>query len=718
MMTMLLGTAALWARPGYNKPVDVVQPDGTTVTLLMHGDEFLSYMTTTDGYTVVKGANGFYCYAEKQGGTLKATAMVAKNAAERSAEEQAFLVGKQKGIHADLTAAAKQFKAQAAQLYAHNYEQPSNGKRRITTIWPRINYDNFKGLVILVNWNDKSFKTDNPQELYQKLTSEKNYQDDSKTYYPVSVTGSARDYFSDNSMGIFDPQFDVVGPVNIDYSCTYPHPKDADGNVDSGFDRRFFKIIKAVLDAVNSTVNFADYDLNSDGNIDMIYFIFAGYGSYVQGNSSDYLWPHANDFTGIPSSYTGIPSYDGKKFGRYACSVEIQDYEAYAAQHQWLDGIGTICHEFSHVLGLADHYDVNYEENGQAPTAGSWDVMDGGADHNYGLTPAGYNAFERHMLGFGEPTVLDVAGTYQLEAFNTSNQSFIVKTAKNNEEFYLENRQKTKWDSHLPGHGLLVWRADTSKPSIWKSNSVNISPTAMYFELYGNKAVSSFDLNGTIYPDWGTKKAAIDLYSITETDGVVTFEAGKDLYPNIVEDFENSPMTDADATDVEGKFCKWSLANAKIVQAGTYGNGTHVVEINRNGTLTSSALPYGLRTLQFTIQNGSTKIRFTPRVSTDGTTWTNLAAAKDITKNKSQEYSFQNIPAGSMIQFFVQSSSSSVSAYIDDIQISLPKDATGIDEARMAKNATSGNTYNLAGQRVNNGYKGLVIKNGKKHMNK
>ena len=156
MMTMLLGTAALWARPGYNKPVDVVQPDGTTVTLLMHGDEFLSYMTTTDGYTVVKGANGFYCYAEKQGGTLKATAMVAKNAAERSAEEQAFLVGKQKGIHADLTAATKQFKTQAAQLYAHNYEQPSEGKRRITTIWPRINYGRALTMIISRDWSSWS----------------------------------------------------------------------------------------------------------------------------------------------------------------------------------------------------------------------------------------------------------------------------------------------------------------------------------------------------------------------------------------------------------------------------------------------------------------------------------------------------------------------------------------------------------------------------------
>ena len=722
MMTMLLGTAALWARPGYNKPVDVVQPDGTTVTLLMHGDEFLSYMTTTDGYTVVKGANGFYCYAEKQGGTLKATAMVAKNAAERSAEEQAFLVGKQKGIHADLTAATKQFKTQAAQLYAHNYEQPSNGKRRITTIWPRINYDNFKGLVILVNWNDMTFKTDNPQEFYQKLTSEKNYQDDSRTYYPVSVTGSARDYFSDNSMGIFDPQFDVVGPVNIDYSCTYPHPKNSAGNEDEGFDGRFYKIIKAVLDGVNSNVNFADYDLNSDGNIDMIYFIFAGYGSYVQGNSSDYLWPHANDLTGVPSWYTGLPSYDGKKFGRYACSVELQDYEGYAAQHQWLDGIGTICHEFSHVLGLADHYDVNYEENGLAPTAGSWDVMDGGADHNYGLTPAGYNAFERHMLGFGEPTVLDVAGTYQLEPFNTSNQSFMVKTAKNNEEFYLENRQKTKWDSHLPGHGLLVWRADTSKPSIWKSNSVNISPTAMYFELYGNKAVSSFDLNGTIYPDWGTKKAAIDLYSITETDGVVTFEAGKDLYPNIVEDFENSPMTDADATDVEGKFCKWTLDNAAIVDnTDGYGNGQHVLKMMRSGKLISSALEQGIRTMKFTVKNKSNyQLRFKVKVSTNGTNWTELGSTTTIAKNKDVELSFNSIAEGSYLQFEMLASNNAAVCYIDDINVSLTKaPSTDIKQiANSQKLTANGQTYNLAGQRVDANFKGIVIKNGRKIINK
>ena len=90
-MMMMLGTVTSWARPGYTKPVDVIQPDGTTLTLLMRGDEYLSFMTTTDGYTVIKGEDGFYRYAEKENEGLKATAFIAKNPDERQADEQAFL---------------------------------------------------------------------------------------------------------------------------------------------------------------------------------------------------------------------------------------------------------------------------------------------------------------------------------------------------------------------------------------------------------------------------------------------------------------------------------------------------------------------------------------------------------------------------------------------------------------------------------------------------
>lgn len=60
LFMLTLTTLQTWARPGWQKPVDVIQPDGTTVTLLMHGDEFLHFMTTTDGYTVVRGTDGYY----------------------------------------------------------------------------------------------------------------------------------------------------------------------------------------------------------------------------------------------------------------------------------------------------------------------------------------------------------------------------------------------------------------------------------------------------------------------------------------------------------------------------------------------------------------------------------------------------------------------------------------------------------------------------------
>ena len=733
MVVMLLVTTSLLARPGYTKPVDVLQPDGTMVTLLMHGDEFFSYMTTVDGYTVVKGDDGFYRYAEKQNGELKATTFIAKNADLRTAPEQAFLAGMKKGLHANVSETSKEMRAMAAKMYSPRYATMGNARRAITpgAISERIDYNNFKGLVILVNWNDKAFQINNPQEFYQKLTSQKNFTDDSKAVYPFNVKGSARDYFFDNSMGIFDPTFDVVGPVTINYSCTYPEPKDLNGNVNPWYMTRMINILKAVMDKVNPTVDFSKYDLNNDGFIDMVYLVFAGYGSYVQGNSNKYLWPHANDFsakaytsgTTTYADYYGMTGYDGKKFGRYACSVEIQDYEALAAQHSYPDGIGTICHEFSHVLGLADHYDTDYDDNGVGVTPGEYDIMDAGADHNQGLCPVGYNSFERKILGFGDNSIKTLeAGDYQLEPFNTSNVAYIVNTAKNGEVFYVENRQRTGWDECIPGAGLLVWRADTSNPQKFISNTVNNKPGEECFQILGKAPISSLDLTSENNEVWNKKGAVIDLYDITNANGVISFTAGTDVYPILVEDFENTPLADVNTSGLSGKLSTWNIDNAKIVasQPG-YGNGMRMVEFSSLGKLTSAALSKNIRTLKFTIVNGGKKTKFALRTSTDGNTWsvmktTSGATSVDISKNSSRTLTYQNIPAGTIIQFMAGSDTEK--CYLDDIEYSYAKGATGINDMRTTRKVVSGESYNLAGQRVDVGYKGLVIKNGKKVLMK
>lgn len=742
MLVMLLGTASLWARPGYTKPVDVLQPDGTMVTLLMHGDEFFSYMTTVDGYTVIKGDDGFYRYAEKQNGELKATTFIAKNADLRTAPEQTFLAGMKKGIHANISENSKEMRAMAAKMYSPRYATMGNARRAITpgAISERIDYNNFKGLVILVNWNDKAFQINNPQEFYQKLTSQKNFTDDSKAVYPFNVKGSARDYFFDNSMGIFDPTFDVVGPVTINYSCTYPEPKDLNGNVNPWYMTRMIDILKAVMDKVNPTVDFSKYDLNNDGFIDMVYLVFAGYGSYVQGNSNKYLWPHANDFsekhytsgTTTHADYYGMTGYDGKKFGRYACSVEIQDSESAANfpapyAHAYPDGIGTICHEFSHVLGLADHYDTDYDENGLGVTPGEYDVMDAGADHHQGLSPVGYNSFERKILGFADNTITELeAGDFTLQPLNTSNIAYIVKTAKNGEVFYVENRQKTGWDECLPGAGLLVWRADTSNPQKFTRNTVNNKSGEECFQILGNAPISTLDLTAQTNTVWGNKGAAIDLFSISEEEGVISFEAGKDLYPVTIEDFEATPLAESGAKGLAGKFCTWSLDNAAIVNnSDEYGTGLHVVQLNKAGILTSSSLSRGLRTLKFSVKNaGNSSARFALRIGKDGNNWEILNTISGqgvvtLSNGMIGTFEYLQIPAGNMIQFVVSTSSASATCYLDDLEVSFMKDATGINEITAQKQQrVNSDSYNLSGQRVGSGYKGLVIRNGKKYISK
>ena len=53
-----------------------------------------------------------------------------------------------------------------------------------------------------------------------------------------------------------------------------------------------------------------------------------------------------------------------------------------------LGGIGTLCHEFGHVMGLPDLYDTQYESNyKQSLTPNEWNIMDGGSYNGNGHCP-------------------------------------------------------------------------------------------------------------------------------------------------------------------------------------------------------------------------------------------------------------------------------------------------------------------------------------------
>ena len=51
----IVALAAVQAQavPANPEPATVTQPDGSTLTVVLHGDEFYNFNTTADGYTIV-----------------------------------------------------------------------------------------------------------------------------------------------------------------------------------------------------------------------------------------------------------------------------------------------------------------------------------------------------------------------------------------------------------------------------------------------------------------------------------------------------------------------------------------------------------------------------------------------------------------------------------------------------------------------------------------
>ena len=186
--------------------------------------------------------------------------------------------------------------------------------------------------------------------------------------------------------------------------------------------------------------------MNNDGIVDAVHVIFAGAGEASTGES-DAIWPHR--WSIYPSDGFNI-TFDGVRLKDYSCSAEKMG--------SGMDGIGTICHEFGHVLGLPDLYDTDYEGSGGRATAvNTWSIMASGSYNNYSNTPASFTAYEKYRLNWLELDTLSLAGEYVLPPLMDSNKAYIITTPYENEFFIFENRQQSSWDTYIPNSGGLIF---------------------------------------------------------------------------------------------------------------------------------------------------------------------------------------------------------------------------------------------------------------------
>ena len=309
--------------------------------------------------------------------------------------------------------------------------------------------------------DDSEFKMENPQEYYQKLFNEKGFN-------PNLGPGCVADYFRDQSGGLCNIEFDIYGPVQVS-SKSQPYDKPDKNTHNYGMEP-MKEATQLVLEA-NPGVDYSQYDWNDDGTIEQVIYIYAGPPGNTD-NAFGHIWPNT-------SSFNVVTTPDGKKISSYSASGEYWGIRK-ADNVVVYCGIGTVCHEYSHSLGLPDIYPTTADQG--YSVCDEWDLMDGGNFTNWGWCPPNYTALEKYLMGWLELTELNEAATITgMKPVSEGGTAYIVKHS-DSEWLLLENRQQTAWDAGAPGKGLVIYHVNYDG-SVWQGNEVNIDKTKRRFHL-------------------------------------------------------------------------------------------------------------------------------------------------------------------------------------------------------------------------------------------
>lgn len=421
LLLVSVAVMAVPAKKGIWKTITL--ENGKEVKVQLKGDEFGHYWRSAEGRN----------YVTVDGSFQEETSGMRQLAVQRRAVSQ---------------------QRRAARLSRHT----SKGMRRA----PASHLGQKKGLILLVNFKDVKFQRENNKTFYNNVANTQGYTDEN------GFIGSVADYFRDQSRGLFELTFDVVGPVTVSKSVSYYGENDDDGNDKHSEEM----VMEAVNLAKNLVTDWKQYDWDDDGEVDQVMIVYAGEGEADGGDEST-IWPHE-----YALSYSDDDNIKRVKVANnlyvdtYAVANEGSKTQSeYGFEYFYVNGIGTICHEFSHCLGLLDMYDTSYSGN---YGMGEWSLMDSGSYNGDGYVPAGYTSYDKYCIGWIEPIELTTAQDIKnMRPLTDADDVYIIKNAAHPDEYYLiENRQQKGWDAYTPAKGMLVLHVDYDE-YIWMYNLIN-----------------------------------------------------------------------------------------------------------------------------------------------------------------------------------------------------------------------------------------------------
>ena len=613
ILITLLCHLASFASKGWPYPITVSQPDGTQLTIRINGDANFNWVSTLDNVVLKQVGNGYYIANIDANGMLTSSGTLAHDADKRSSAEQSLC--KKQDVKAFLTVNTQPERLAATRGFTRG---------NIPSFFPHTGSP--RAIVLLVQFANRPFKVQ-PRKAFNQYLNSMAPRHQNFGNAENRNKGSVKKYFSDMSGGKFTPQFDLYGPITMSKGAAYY------GNGSSSMEN-YRELVAEACTMMDDSLDFSKYDADNDGNVDLVYVIYAGYGESASGVDST-LWPKAF-----------VCGTDIKKDGKYVRLAGISNELNYRPNFNinstsglTINGVGLFCHEFSHCMGLPDFYPtVNpqwitnneerdfdaYDNQGME----DWDVMDNGIYMDNGYSPTAYTAWEREKMGWITIETLTKEGKVELKNIDQGGNAYRIKNdnrADGKEYYIVENIQAKGWNYKLPASGMMVshveydprafsvfYGGNNSVNNLKKHPRMTIVPADGYlpssYRKVSNSSAETWphikadqykeQLAGDLYPGKTNVQRLTDaqglvnyapwtggmlnkpIYNIMLKDGIVTFDFLKDQMSTGIQQPEMDMENDNKEKiyTIDGRYIG---TNLKALPKGVYIIGKKKVVISK-----------------------------------------------------------------------------------------------------------------------------------------
>ncbi len=400
----------------YDVPVELKQPDGSTLHCYASGDEYYSRLHDQNDYTITQSnEDGFYYYALLENQTIVPSIYRA---------DQNYNLA-QLGFRKKVMIPQERYLEIRERWWngVETRDAPTTGTVNNLNVFIRFADEDEFGNAR--SYYDSYFNNENGPSM-KHYFSEVSY--DMLTvntiHYPTSSMDSNLSYQDQYPRSYYQPYNAVTNPG---------------GYTDSERTDREHTLLQNAIAFIESEVpDSLIIDSNNDGNVDNVTFLVYG----VPGGWADLLWPHRW------ALYSVVSEIHGKR---------VWDYNFNMASGPYFS-VGTLAHEFCHSLGAPDLY---HYYNDTAPVAvGGWDVMDASTD-----IPQWMSSYIKYRY-FNWIELQDASGggTFELNPLGQpDNNAYRLDSSNPNEYFIIEYRtQEGMYDSNAPGidSGIVIYRVN------------------------------------------------------------------------------------------------------------------------------------------------------------------------------------------------------------------------------------------------------------------